>query len=347
MKQNRLTARMFTHWLRTYWVGLVGLALAVLVLAASRTAMAAPSYQTVPNPTPPPTTAPPATATPGRPSSGRDENSSPAPTATPQAAGPQTGTVAPTGVVTANRLNVRAAPGVNSAVIGVALAGETLQILGRNADSSWWRVCCVSGAETEGWVSAQFVRVDFDLAQAGELIALVDAMSNTTVSQAVAGTTASIATTATVTTTNLTTVTGTTIGPALLSMAIEQVPHYAWQGQQLVLRFVITNIGDSTATEVALRDELPTELVFVEAFAADEGKVVEEVLESGQIAFTITWPEVAAGASVSAIVRIQIDEAAPAGAIIDNLAVVSAVGGEPHTAGVTIGMPPATLPLFQ
>ena len=60
-----------------------------------------------------------------------------------------------------------------------------------------------------------------------------------------------------------------------------------------------------------------------------------------------TWPEVAGGASVSATVRVRISEDLADGAVIDNLAVISAAGGEPSTNGIRIGMPPTALPTFQ
>lgn len=326
MKEIRSTPHTMIAWLRSYWVGLVGLILTALLLAAGRTATAAPSYQTVPDPTPPPTTAPPATATPSRSNSDRDEEPSPPPAATPQAAEAQTNTVALTGVVTANRLNVRAGPGVNSAIIGAVVSGETLQILGRNADSQWWRICCASGTTTEGWVSAQFVRLNVDAAQANELLAVIDPAA---VAPAAAPVEAAPA------------------GAPMLAVDVEQVPAFAWQGQQFILRYRITNLGQDAALALTLRDELPSELTLVEALADGAGAVVAERAEAGQLAFAITWPELAAGASVSVLVRIQVDAAVPDGAIIDNLAVVTATGGEPYTVGATIGMPPASLPLFQ
>jgi hypothetical protein len=57
-------------------------------------------------------------------------------------------------------VNVRAGPGTDYAVIGALPAGESCDIIGRNADSSWWQIRCADGSI--GWVSDGVVNVSGD-----------------------------------------------------------------------------------------------------------------------------------------------------------------------------------------
>lgn len=58
-----------------------------------------------------------------------------------------------TPIVTAgeSNVNIRSGPGTNYSIVGKLLAGQSLEIMGRNADSSWWQVSTSSGL---GWVAA-------------------------------------------------------------------------------------------------------------------------------------------------------------------------------------------------
>lgn len=55
--------------------------------------------------------------------------------------------------VTANEndVNIRSGPGTDFDVIGTLPTGESLEIIGRNADSSWWQVSTPNGI---GWIFA-------------------------------------------------------------------------------------------------------------------------------------------------------------------------------------------------
>lgn len=69
-------------------------------------------------------------------------------TLTPAAKGP---------LVTAkNNVNLREGPGTNYAVVGSLKGGESLEVVGRNSDSSWWQV---SGDKGLAWVSAGVVAI--------------------------------------------------------------------------------------------------------------------------------------------------------------------------------------------
>lgn len=57
-------------------------------------------------------------------------------------------------IVTAaqNNINIRSGPGTGYAIVSVLPAGQSLEIVGRNADSSWWQVPLPTGF---GWVAAK------------------------------------------------------------------------------------------------------------------------------------------------------------------------------------------------
>jgi uncharacterized protein YraI len=77
-------------------------------------------------------------------------SSTPAPTPTPVNTQPQA-------TVSVAALNMRLGPGTNYPVIGSLTLGETCDIIGRNAATSWWNVQCPKNLK--GWVAAQLVSV--------------------------------------------------------------------------------------------------------------------------------------------------------------------------------------------
>jgi uncharacterized repeat protein (TIGR01451 family) len=92
----------------------------------------------------------------------------------------------------------------------------------------------------------------------------------------------------------------------VLVLAIEQNPPFAWQGQEVILTFTVTNKGERAATNVQLRNELPVELRFVEGQASSGATLTEEEVAEGRLAFVVAWPRVAPGQSQTATVRVQI-----------------------------------------
>ena len=71
-----------------------------------------------------------------------------------------TPTPAATAVVRSQNINVRGGPGTVFGVVGTAPEGRALAVVGRNADRSWWQVCCVNGQPV--WVSASVVTIRGD-----------------------------------------------------------------------------------------------------------------------------------------------------------------------------------------
>jgi SH3-like domain-containing protein len=65
-------------------------------------------------------------------------------------------------------INVRSGPDTSFGLVGTANLGERFEIKGRNAEGSWYLICCVNGQQ--GWVSGQLTDEDHE-----ELAPLVDA----------------------------------------------------------------------------------------------------------------------------------------------------------------------------
>jgi len=69
---------------------------------------------------------------------------------------------APQAIIGSSSLNVRRGPGTNYPVIAAAPSGGSFAIVARNADASWWQICCVGPDDQEGWVFADLVTVEGD-----------------------------------------------------------------------------------------------------------------------------------------------------------------------------------------
>ena len=79
------------------------------------------------------------------------------PTATPEPAAAEPLAVAVRG------MNVRGGPGTDFPVVGTAASGASFAITGKNADGTWYQVCCFDD-EAKGWLSASLVTVEGDAA---------------------------------------------------------------------------------------------------------------------------------------------------------------------------------------
>lgn len=334
---GRHTGRYTGRLLRRYWSGLVSLALTFLLVSHVTTGLAAPLHQTVPPPTPTPDTQPVPTATPvpdNNDDDDDDNNQPPPPTNTPA---PQP-TAVPgfTGVVQVQRLNVRQGPGTTYPVIGTVSQGETVTILSRNEFGDWWRACCISGTTQDGWMAAQFITPNFDLGQANVLIAIDGAIP-----------TPPPPTPVPTVDPNAVPTTTTPSAAGLLELQVQQNPPYAWQGSTITLVYQINNAGAAAATNVEVRNELPAELGFLSADPLSAGEFLTETAPISRTVVIFRWPELQAGASVSASVQVSVSAQLINGTVLDNLAVAGADNVQPVTAGITIGMPPVNLPDFR
>jgi len=87
-----------------------------------------------------------------------------APTATPRASATPilpsaTPTVAPVTGTTTAQVNVRAGPGTSEAVLGRIEAGQSVQVVGQDADGKWYLIQYDKSTTGTGWVAGQYVSV--------------------------------------------------------------------------------------------------------------------------------------------------------------------------------------------
>ncbi len=80
------------------------------------------------------------------------------PTPTPAAVATPTPTPAPLiGVVTVDRLRVRAGPGLDEEILGRLEKGEEVTVVGKSADGRWLQILYRKGKKGRGWVWAEYV----------------------------------------------------------------------------------------------------------------------------------------------------------------------------------------------
>ena len=132
--------------------------------ATTRPMSTATSQNTQPAKTPGSTTTPSAPASPTATVPGTSE---PAPTSTPTqtpqppvSASPAGGT--PQAQVSTDLLNLRASPGTDAQVVGIARGGDRFAVLARSADAGWLQVCCWNNAPI--WLASTFVTVTGSIA---------------------------------------------------------------------------------------------------------------------------------------------------------------------------------------
>jgi hypothetical protein len=322
------------HWLLAAVVG-CGLLVAVAGPGAWAAGPAKPPHQTVPRPTPThtatlvPTVTPTYTRAPaGSGSAATEPTATPVPTraSADSGSGEPAATPAPAGTITAQVLNVRSEPSTGAAVVGKVFAGQAVQILGRNQDATWWFICCASDTGVQGWVSGQYVASNFAPGDAAQLVPLVGAGQPATPTAS----------------------TQPTAEPTF-AMQLRQSyrPALIWQGKQLAIQFQVTNPAAEDALDVVLRNALVPELILVSAQVDGDGEYFLETDDNGLAVTLFAWSRLAPGETVQATVVVEIAPETPDGAVIDNLAVASAANAYGSTAGITIGMPPVTLPDFH
>ncbi len=90
-------------------------------------------------------------------------------TATVTPTGAPTATVAVTLTIAYDGVRVRGGPGTDYPVIGAAQTGDVFDVTGRNAEGTWWQVCCLAGGR-DGWVFGGLVTLSGD----GEQVPVVE-----------------------------------------------------------------------------------------------------------------------------------------------------------------------------
>ncbi len=235
-----------------------------------------------------------------------------------------------TGTVMSVVLNLRKNPGVEQSPLDTLFRGDVVQILGRTADGTWWLVCCGARARLQGWATAASIQPSFAISQVNALIPVVAGQSTAlSASASITGTRPTITNTAS------------------LQVEMRPSPAFAWQGQPVAIQFVITNRGSVAATNIRLRDHLPPTLRYVKAVVANQGQLQTQTSAEGGAIVNLAWPRLAPGASMIATITVQIAPDAPAGSLIDNLALVTANQQDDVSVAITLAMPPALLPQFN
>lgn len=224
-------------------------------------------------------------------------------------------------------LNVREQPDLESVVLGTLFQDDEVEVLGRNG--TWWLICCAFGSDQPAWVNPDFLEPDFDTSDIDELLPVIGPASEESTPAAGSSVQAANA------------------SPELeLEMSLN--PRYVWQGLDFELNFVVRNVGESAVTNVVLRDELIQDLTFITANASNGGGVVKETLENGNVLVVVSWDELASGQSQTVSIQLRLDVDLEDGSVIDNLAVVGAAEtSSSTTAGISIGLTPAELPIFK
>lgn len=237
------------------------------------------------------------------------------------------------GSVAGVNLNVRSGPTTTDPVIAKLRADDVVSVLGRNAAGDWLYICCVGAPAGNGWVSAAFITPTFtvdDLEQVSDTAQTATSPAAAAPAATAGTTTGPVDTTA---------ASGETAGAAL-SVAIAQQPPFAVQGKEVAFVYTVRNNGATALTDVVLSSELPGPFTLM-GVAAGTGTVTQDQAP----AVEITWPELAAGESATATLRVRVADDVPNGATFANLATVTA-GDQSASTGITIGMPPSLLPEF-
>jgi uncharacterized repeat protein (TIGR01451 family) len=225
------------------------------------------------------------------------------------------------GTVNVVTLNVRKGPSATDAIVDTLFRNEPVTILAQDSAGSWWYICCGSGSGREGWVSAALITPNFDQSAAATLPVTATSYDVT----------ANVATAA---------------DQALL-LEMRPSPAFVWQGQTVQLQFVVRNTSDQPLTNIRLRNDLPPTLTYLSTSTGQQGIVQATGQAKDGLIYTINWPEVAAGESLTATVTLQLAGTIPNGALVDNLAVVDTAEGANALAGITFAMPPLRLPRFR
>jgi len=345
MNQNQKSpSHIALRLLKRAWLPLIVASFAALLLLVDSPGWAAPApemlNQTVPRPTPTPGNTPVPTATPG---SGSGSGSSPDRDNEPGTVGGpgESGTLQ--AEVIAPQVNLYEQPDANSAVLGLLVEGDLVDLLARNESNTWWVVCCLPGSATRGWVPVPALDPNRDPALINRALPVMQSPT-----QPLPQATISIPADGAASGTEAADPVASDEPPGFgLELTLQQDPPYVWQGNRLELIFTVTNPSQSDAVAVEVRDQLAADLTFVDADLSDEGRIDRETAADGGMILVMKWDSLPAGTDAQAFVTLQVADNLINGAVIDNLAYADARNAFGQTAGLSIGMPPSALPDFR
>lgn len=226
-----------------------------------------------------------------------------------------------TGTVLALVLNVRTEPRSSARVQGTAFQDDTVGILGRNNDNSWWLICCATGEVTPGWVPMDTIAPDFAFSDAEELLEVLDDAGEQEAADVPEGN-------------------------ATLQLSMRHEPQFVWQDESFQVVYTLQNESDTDAVDVELRNDFDAALEFVSVDAGDDAEVLTTE-KNDRTVLSVRWATLEPGAKVEVRVEVHVTTNLPDGAVIDNLAAVSAANAAAVTAGVSVSMPPVAPPDFQ
>jgi hypothetical protein len=131
-----------------------------------------------------------------------------------------------------------------------------------------------------------------------------------------------------------------------ISLTLSQNPPFVWQGKTFDLVITVVNPNDSALRNLEISNEIAGGLTYVSAGGEGAPTVTERATETGTLVI-LRWPNIPADAIVNAQITVTVDPTLPNGSVIDNLAAARATNGEYTTGGLTIGLPPVSIPDFQ
>jgi hypothetical protein len=234
-----------------------------------------------------------------------------------------------TGVVKVTILNLYRAPSLSANRIDTLFLHEPVTILGKSQDGRWWYICCGTASGRAGWVRTQEIATLTAPAALNSRLSLGPGQStNSTSTTAASG------------------ATGPT-GTNPIQVTMRPDPPFVWQGAAVRLHLTITNPDQRPLQALHLRDHLPPTLHLIKATAQAGGQVQQEQSPQGGTVVTINWAQVPPGQTVSAVLELQVAEDVAPGALIDNLALVSAANRADTPVGITLAMPPTVPPQFR
>ena len=208
-----------------------------------------------------------------------------------------------TAIVSATLLNVRRGPGDKDRMIDTLFRNETVLVLGRNQEDTWWLVCCGKNKK-QGWVNALFLRPNFERKAALQLIPLVSGLSAAPKPSGSDVISAEV---------NM---------PVQLQFEMRIDPAYPLQGETVKLTLLVINQGSTPANQVRVRDQLPSALRYIGATASHNALIRQETTQAQQTVLSAAWDQVKPGTQVSLTLTLQVDSQLADGALVDNLAVV-------------------------
>jgi hypothetical protein len=227
-----------------------------------------------------------------------------------------TGTIAVTGVIIAEQVNLRQAPNITATILATLVANTPVTLLGRTAASDWLYLCCGGQPPQNGWVSAPFVQAtDADLQQLPIMMGeQADAL---------------------------------TAGKPTVTLSVAVTPTLIWQDALVQMQLVVQNTSAMTLTNLTLRQPVPAAMLYQNGSSDQGGNLRLETAAGNDRQVRIDWATLPPATAATALIRLRVAPTTPNGLFFDSRAVVESREGATAAVVLTLAMPPATLPHFR